>query len=103
MTSKQAFEKIREIMEQYYHQFVKDNIKLETIEGYPINKIEKDLKVLEILKKHLFIRIDDKPFDENYLVSLLDDEEREWDYTCIFVNEEEKDLIKEWLEENNNE
>ena len=53
MTSKQAFEKIREIMEQYYHQFVKDNIKLETIEGYPINKIEKDLEMLEIVRKFL--------------------------------------------------
>ena len=54
MTSKEAFEKIREILEQYYHQFVKDNIKLETIEGYPINKIEKDLEVLEALKKHFY-------------------------------------------------
>lgn len=69
----------------------------ETLEEEEI--ISQALEVLEILKKYLFIRIMDIPaFDGTYIVSLLDKEDREWDYTCIFVNEEEKEKIKEWLE-----
>ena len=60
--------------------------------------VEKDLKVLEILKKHLFIRIDDGPaFDNLYAVSLQEDEDQCCDYTVILVSEEEKEKIKEWL------
>lgn len=87
MTSKEAFEKIREIMEQYHHQFVKDNIKLETIEGYPINKIEKDLELLEILKKYISI------FENPNTV-----EKFRYVYTSGYITKEEYDLLKEWLE-----
>lgn len=93
MTSTQAlYDLIDEI--KYTHN---DGVSLTPFDQKRIDIIAKDLEVLEILKKHLFIRIEDKPFDGNYLVSLQEDEEDECDYTCIFVNEEEKEKIKDWL------
>ena len=63
-----------------------------------IEQIKTDLEVLEILKKHLYIKIDKRPtFDGNYCVALQEEEEQYCYYTCIFVNEEEKEKIKEWL------
>lgn len=58
----------------------------------------KDLEVLEILKKHLFIKIfDNKPaFDDLYRV-ILQEDEQDLNYTSIFVNEEEKEKISHWL------
>ena len=70
----------------------------ETLEEEEI--ISQDLEVLDILKKHLYIKIDKRPtFDGNYCVALQEEEEQYCYYTCIFVNEEEKEKIKEWLEE----
>lgn len=94
MTSKQALNDL--IDEMKYTE--NDGKTLTSYDQKRVDAIMKDLEVLEILKKHLFIRIMDIPaFDGTYIVSLLDKEEQEWDYTCIFVSEEEKEKIKEWL------
>jgi len=77
--------------------YIKGN-KIELDIANKVARIEQDLEILDILKKHLFIRIKDRPtFDGTYLVALQEDEEQEYDYTCMFVNGKEKDLIKEWL------
>ena len=89
MTSKQALNKLSDYIGRLGGG--------ETLEEEEI--ISQDLEVLEILKKHLFIRIMDIPaFDGTYIVSLLDKEDRDWNYTCIFVSEEEKEILKEWLD-----
>jgi len=61
--------------------------------------IKKDLKVLNILKKYLFIKIDDEPLsvDGTYMITLKGDEDDPWDYNHLFVSKEEKELLKEWL------
>lgn len=72
--------------------------KIELDVANKVARIEQDLEILDILNKHLFIRIDDRPsFDGTYLVALEEDENSCCDYTGIFVNGKEKDLIKEWL------
>ena len=52
MTSKEAFEKIIELCNHYHHTIVKDT-EVETICGYPIDNIRKDLEILEIIKKSI--------------------------------------------------
>lgn len=52
MTSKEAFEKIIELCNHYQHTIVKDT-EVETIWGYPIDNIRKDLEILEIIKKSI--------------------------------------------------
>ena len=90
-------EKNMEDKNQYGRISIFDRLELEYLED-----IEKDLEVLDILKKYLFIRIEDKPsFNGLYLVALQEDARQICDYTCIFVNEEEKEIIKEWLENAN--
>ena len=39
--------------------------------------------------------------DERIITSnmLKEDKDEEWDYTVIFVNKEENDLLKEWLKD----
>ena len=49
MTSKEAFEEIIKVC-NYYHRKI-SNFDCETVCGYPIKNIEKDLEVLEILKE----------------------------------------------------
>ena len=53
MTSKEAFEKMVEICNYYHHTVVKDT-DIETICGYPIDNIKKDLDKLDKIKKILF-------------------------------------------------
>ena len=54
MTSKEAFEKMVEICNYYHHTIVKDNTDIQTICGYPIDNIKKDLDKLDKIKKILF-------------------------------------------------
>ena len=49
MTPLQAFQKMRELCEAYHLKFA--NVKPQTVEGYPIDNIEKALKALEIIKE----------------------------------------------------
>jgi len=95
MTSKEAFIKIREIMNEYHHQFVKENIQVETIEGYPLDQIEKDLEVLEILKDNALI------FDNSVIGETSFGETIKGKYIQIYIDEYESpfERIKEWLED----
>ena len=52
MTSKEAFEEIIKVC-NYYHRQI-SNFDCETVCGYPIKNIERDLEILEILKKSIF-------------------------------------------------
>lgn len=50
MTSIEAFDKIIKYLNEYHHSFA--NVDIETVEGYPIEKIRKELKAFEIIKKY---------------------------------------------------
>ena len=65
--------------------YLKDEVELAS-NAY--NKIEKDLKVLEILKKHS-TRLDDADWDSNIFNGI--------DYE--YLDEEERKVIKEWLDD----
>ena len=80
MTSKEAFEKIIELCNYYQHKIVKDT-EVETIWGYPIDNIRKDLEILEILKKHIY--------SSDSSISIILDDLRNYD---------DFNKVKEWLE-----
>ena len=88
MTSKEAFEEIIKVCNLYHRQI--SNVDVDSIHGYPIKKIEKDLEVLEIIKKWSFIQ-------ENY-------KDGYGTFTQFLCNihtigmEEDFEKIKEWLE-----
>ena len=86
MTSKEAFEKMVEICNYYHHTIVKD-IDIQTICGYPIDNIKKDLEVLEILKKKLY-------FSDFVAMTLPPMHKLESD----FLTSKEEEIITEWLE-----
>ena len=44
---------IKKYLNIYHHQTVKENIDVETVEGYPISIIEDSLKALEIIKEKI--------------------------------------------------
>ena len=52
MTSKEAFEEIIKVCNLYHRQIA--NVDVDSIHGYPIKKIKKDLEALEILKKYIY-------------------------------------------------
>ena len=85
MTSKEAFEKIIELCNYYHHTIVKDT-EVETICGYPIDNIRKDLEILEIFKKH---------YDYDSLVVSANN------FISFHIYKDDKDFakIKEWLED----
>lgn len=56
------------------------------------DKVANDLEALDILKRKLVIEIG------RDLVNLKEDKEQECDYTCIIVNQQERELLKEMLE-----
>ena len=59
-------------------------------------QIQDNLQVLEIFKNNLKIEINDNPlYDGSYLVYLENDENH---YICISITEEEKNILKDWLE-----
>ena len=100
MVSKEDIKLIRELYNYAMWDFHTGNLDEMTDKdiavGKAIDNVEKDLEVLEILKNHLFIRIEDAR-DEIYAVILQENEEPQLGYTCIFVSKEEKEIIKEWL------
>lgn len=50
MTGLEVWNAVKKYLNLYHHQAVKENIDVETVEGMPINIIEKELKALnEIL------------------------------------------------------
>lgn len=52
MNSKEAFEEIIKVC-NYYHRQI-SNFDCETVCGYPIKNIAKDLEVLDILRKYIY-------------------------------------------------
>lgn len=89
MTSKEAFEEVIKVC-NYYHRQI-SNFDCETVCGYPIKKIERDLEVLEIIKKWSFIQ-------ENY----KDGYGKFTQFLCNIHTigmEEDFKKVKEWLEE----
>ena len=44
---------VKKYLNIYHHKFVKENIDVETVEGYPISIIEDSLKALEIIKEKI--------------------------------------------------
>lgn len=95
MTSKEALEKLRRLAVDSESDLTNFAIAREYTAI-----IEKDLKVLEIFKKHLTIEVEDKPsFNNLYIVRFKEDDE-ECDYTFIFVSKEEKELLMEYLKNN---
>ena len=99
MNSLEAFKEARWIMDQYPKQFVKEGIELKTVEGYPLDKIEKDLEILETFRKilkenHNAQRIDNCVFaksDTETYFGLGDD--------AIIVKNEDVEKIEHWFYE----
>ena len=93
MNSKEAFEEIIEVCNYYHRQ--KSYADCETICGYPIKKIERDLEVLEILKKSIF-------FHETH-EHALDLKHKGLKFMNIAGNVwgEDATKVKEWLENEN--
>ena len=88
MNSKEAFEEIIKVCNYYHRQ--KSNFDCETVCGYPIKKIERDLEVLEIIKKWSFIQ-------ENYKDGYGPFSQFICNIHTIGMEEDFK-KVKEWLE-----
>lgn len=92
MTSEEALDELEwfincvyDSVEDGHAVYLKDEVELAS-NAY--NKIEKDLKVLDILKKHS-TRLDDADWDSNIFNGI--------DYE--YLDEEERKVIKEWLDD----
>lgn len=94
MTNKEAYENIGLALKCYLPDNLPKDTKDELQESWDI--IRKELEVLDILKRKLVIEIGKD------LVNLKEDEEQKYDYTCIIVNQQEREVLKEWLENDNN-
>lgn len=81
MTSKEAFEKMVEFTNKLSHTIVKET-EMQTVCGYPIDNIRKDLEVLEILKKNAY--------KSDSSISIIVDDLR---------NAKEFNKVKEWVGE----
>ena len=55
MTGLEVWNAVKKYLNLYHHQAIKENIDVETVEGMPINIIEKELKALEILKPYCIV------------------------------------------------
>lgn len=90
MKSKEALELIEYLLSQDYI-------------GYEnsIETIEKDLEILNIFKKYLYIYISDTPVSYNnlYPIWLREKADDESSFIKIFVTEQEKDLLKEMIKQ----
>ena len=51
LTALETWYLVKKYLNIYHHQAIKENIDVETVEGYPIDIIEKALKALEVLKE----------------------------------------------------
>lgn len=61
--------------------------------------IERDLNILEILKKHIVgVAQRDNDGEKEFYVGLVEDVEQNYGYIYLFVSEEEYNKVKEWLE-----
>ena len=87
MNSKEAFEEIIKVC-NYYHRQI-SNFDCETVCGYPIKNIERDLEVLEILKSSIVY--DEREIDRHKFMNL---------FATIF-GDDNISKIKEWLENDN--
>lgn len=88
MNSKEAFEEIIKVC-NYYHRQI-SNFDCVTICGYPIKNIERDLEVLDILKKSIYNKTESK-------YSLI----TEFVVLDLFIKGEDVVKVKEWLENEN--
>ena len=87
MNSKEAFEEIIKVC-NYYHRQI-SNFDCETVCGYPIKKIERDLEVLELLKSSVVY--DERAVGKRNFIVLSG--------TIFYDDNISK--IKEWLENDN--
>ena len=87
MTSKEAFEEIIKVC-NYYHRQI-SNFDCETVCGYPIKKIERDLEVLEILKSSIVY--DEREIEKHKFMNL----------SATIFGDDNMNKIKEWLENDN--
>lgn len=84
MTSKEAFEEIIKVCNYYHRQISKFDC--ETVCGYPIKKIERDLEVLEILKSSIVY--DERKIEKHKFMNL----------SATIFGDDNINKIKEWLE-----
>jgi hypothetical protein len=86
---------VKKYMNLYHHMSIKENIDVKTVEGMPVDIIEKALKALEIIKKKkvdtylLALTKNVNQYNrlfEEHLISL-----------CRLLTQEEFDLLKEVL------
>ena len=84
MNSKEAFEEIIKVCNYYHRQISKFDC--ETVCGYPIKNIKRDLEVLEILKSSIVY--DEREIDRHKFMNL---------FVTIF-GDDNINKIKEWLE-----
>lgn len=116
MTSKEALEFIIETFNKYAnkpndiglffkfceaHEKVKKDLdeleELKKIMGTPIQEIMKRLKILEILKEHISLKIDERQCDK-YLIKMASEDTGNYTYIRLY-EEEVKKLLEEWLYE----
>lgn len=87
MNSKEAFEEIIKVCNYYHRQ--KSNFDCETVCGYPIKNIEKDLEVLEILKSSIVYG--ERQIEKHKFMNL----------SATIFGDDNINKIKEWLENDN--
>ena len=82
MTSKEAFEEIIKVC-NYYHRQI-SNFDCETVCGYPIKKIARDLEILELLRKYIY-------FDKKDNLIKMKTIAKRWENF-------DYEILKEWIE-----
>lgn len=87
---------VKKYLNLYHHQAVKENIDVETVEGMPINIIEKELKALElIINKGVAVgMLQLKEVGLNEYNDFIGDK-------SLFLTKEEYNLLKEVLKDEN--
>lgn len=79
MNSLEAFKKMREVLTEYHHTYISKKYPALNIYGYPLDNIEHDLKILNILKHCI-------TFTDNTIT-----------FNATITDENEIKLLKEWL------
>lgn len=90
MTSKEAFKEIIKVCNYYHKQISK--VDCESIYGYPLKNIEKDLEVLEILKRSIFNK------EEHKYAMTEKFKGQKFMLLNLVIREDDINKIKEWLE-----
>lgn len=96
MTSKEALSKICNHIIKIDNEGFYETIGLQYADEYEL--IKQDLKALAIFKKHLKFKISDTPNNGSYII-FIDDFDDDYDYMCFAISEEERTILKEWLNE----